>query len=146
MPHFKPLDKLNAEAKISVNKDLPNTNDIDEIWADFHQVMSVDSSEPSYDTLLVLIRALLGLPSSNADFEHCFSVIQKIYSVELSHMERSMVASLLTLKINVEDHHLSFKSSVEMLSGNKSDLRQYNEVQAHPRFTMLLECKRNIIK
>ena len=69
-------------------EDLPNTSNI---WARRHQVKGPGSTEPTY-------AALLSLPASNADSERCFSMVKKIDSEDCSYLERSTVASLLTLK------------------------------------------------
>jgi hypothetical protein len=74
--------------------------------------------------LLVLIRAVLAHPASIADSERCFSMVRKIDSEERSHLERSTVASLLTLKVNVDEHCYSFTPQAEL---NKSAVRRYNE-------------------
>ena len=83
--------------------DLPQSDDhdVDAFWATMHNVRGMGSSIPTYSTLLVLIRALLALPASNGDSERCFSMVRKIDSEDRSHLERSTVASLLTLKINM---------------------------------------------
>lgn len=72
----------------------------------------------------MLVRALLALPASNADSERCFSMVWKIDSEDRSHLHR---ASLLTLKVNVDDNCFNYKPSEEMLKLNKSAVRQYNE-------------------
>ena len=46
--------------------------------ARLHQVRGPGSAEPTFSTLLVLVHALLALPASNADSEHCFSMVQKL--------------------------------------------------------------------
>ena len=60
----------------------------------------------------MLVRAL---PASNADSERCFSMVRKIDSEDRSHLERSTIASLLTLKLDVDDHCYGFKPSEELL-------------------------------
>ncbi len=75
----------------------------------------------------MLVRALLALPASNADSERCFSMVRKIDSEERGHLERSTVALLLTLKINVDDYCYDFKPPEELLKLNKSAVRHYNE-------------------
>ena len=47
-------------------------HDADAFWPKMHNVRGMGSSTPTYSTLLVLIRALLALPSSIADSERCF--------------------------------------------------------------------------
>ena len=114
-------------------EDLPDTNDVGDFWARVHHIRGPGSTEPTYSTLLVLVRALLALPASNADSERCFSMVQKIDSEDRSHLEHSTVASLLTLKINIDDHCFTFEHSEEMFRLNKSAVRQYNE--AHGSYT-----------
>ena len=101
--------------------------DVDEFWASIHEIHTVDTNQPVYSTLLVLIRALLALPASNADSERCFSMVQKIDSEDRSHLERTTVASLLALKLNVDADCFSFKPPKALLEINKSAVRQYNE-------------------
>ena len=85
------------------------------------------STTPTYSTLLVLVRALLSLPASNADSERCFSMVRKIDSEERSHLQRGTVAALLSLKINIDDDCFAYKPSAELLRLNKSAVRKYNE-------------------
>ena len=113
---------------MSGNEDLPDTDDVDEFWAALHEVVSPGSSEPTFTTMLILVRALLSLPASNADSERCFSMVRKIDSEDRSHLERSTVASLLTLKINVDENCYSFNPSEDLLAANKSAVRHYNEM------------------
>lgn len=124
------LDQLKTEAfdfQMAGAEDLPDTNDVDDFWAKLHQIKGPGSSELTYSTLLVLVRALLALPASNADSERCFSMVRKIDSEDRSHLHRSTVASLLTLKINVDDECFNFQPHEDMLKLNKSAVRQYNE-------------------
>ena len=124
------LDQLKAEAfdlQMAGNGDLPDTNDVDNFWARLHQIRSPGSTEPTNSTLLVLVHALLAFPASNADSDDFFSMVRKIDSEDRSHLERSTVASPLTLKINIDDHFFTFEHSEEMLKLNKSAVRQYNE-------------------
>ena len=93
----------------------------------FVRLEAQGSAEPTYSTLLVLVRALLALPASNADSKRCFSMVRKIDSEEHSHLERSTVASLLILKINIDNHCYAFKPSEELPKLNKLAVRQYNE-------------------
>lgn len=83
--------------------------DIDEFWASVHNIHTVDTNQPVYSTLLVLICALLTLPASNADSERCSSTVRKIDLEDRSHLERTTVASLLALKLNVDEECFSYK-------------------------------------
>ena len=124
------LDQLKIEAidfQMADGQDLPDTTNVDDFWARLHEVRGPGSPEPTYSILLVLVHALLALPASNADSERCFSMVRKIDSEERSHLERSTVASLLTLKVNFDDHCYAFKPSEELLKLNKSAVRQYNK-------------------
>ena len=107
--------------QMSGNEDLPDTDDVDEFWAALHEVVSPGSSEPTFATMLILVR--------NADSERCFSMVRKIDSEDRSHLERSTVASLLTLKINVDENCYSFNPSEDLLAANKSAIRHYNEMR-----------------
>ena len=96
------MDQLKTEAfdlQMAGDEDLPGTNDVDNFWARFHQIRSPESTEPTYSTLLVLVRALLALPASNSDNERCFSMVRKIDFEDHCYLECSTVASLLTLKL-----------------------------------------------
>ena len=130
MKSWTKLKTEDFDLQMAGDGDLSDTNDVDDFWARFHQIRSPGSTEPTYSTLLVLVcalRALLTLPASNADSERCFSMVRKIDSEDRSHLERSTVASLLTLKINVDDRCFTFEPSEEMLKFNKSAVRQYNK-------------------
>ena len=70
--------------------DLPEDTNID--TGDLHNIKQIGSTTPLYANLLVLVRALLALPASNADSERSFSMVRKI---------DSNIASLLTLKLNL---------------------------------------------
>ena len=83
-------------------KDLPETSDVDVFWEKVHFIKRPGCDEPIYSTLLVLILALLALPASNADSERCFTMFREIDSEDRAHLDRSTVASLLTLKVNVD--------------------------------------------
>ena len=48
-------------------------------------------------------------------------------SEDRSHLERTTVASLLALKLNVDEGCFSFKSPKALLQMNKSAVRQYNK-------------------
>ena len=124
------LDALRTEALDFQMASLPTSTtgmDVDEFWASIHEIRTVDTNQPVYSTLLVLIRALLALPASNADSERCFSMVRKIDSEDRSHLERTTVASLLALKLNVDEDCFSFKPPKALLEINKSAVRQYNE-------------------
>ena len=124
------LDQLKTEAydlQMADPEDLPDTNDVDDFWAKLHLIKSPGSTESTYATLLVLVRALLALPASNADSERCFSMVRKIDSEDRSHLERSTVASLLTLKIDVDESCFNYEPPEEMLKVNKTAVRLYNE-------------------
>ena len=91
------LDQLKTEVfdlQMASGEDLPDTNDLDNFWARFHQIRSPGSTKPTYSTLLVLVCALLAFPASNADNERCFSMVRKIDSEDHSHLEHNTVASL----------------------------------------------------
>ena len=75
------LDLLKTEAidfQMAATKDLPETSDVDVFWEKVHFIKRPGCDEPIYSNLLVLIRALLALPASNADSERCFSIVRKI--------------------------------------------------------------------
>ena len=92
------LEELKTEA-IDFQKadaaDLPEDTNIDTFWGDLHNFKQIGSTTPLYANLLVLVRALLALPASNADSESSFSMVQKIDSEDSSSLERSTIASLL---------------------------------------------------
>ena len=106
--------------------DLPQETEVDAFWASLHDVKQIGSSIPTYNNLLILVRALLSIPASNADSERCFSMVRKIDSAERSHLERSTVASLLSLKLNVDDDCFDYKPPEDLLKINKSAVRNYN--------------------
>ena len=73
------LDELRTVALDLQMAELPTTADVDEFRASVHTITSVDSGQP-YDSLLVLVRALLALPASNADSEWGFSMVDDCYN------------------------------------------------------------------
>ena len=107
--------------------DLPEDTDVDTFWAAVHGIKLLGSNIPLYANLLVLVRALLALPASNADSERCFSMVRKIDNEERSHLQRSTVASLLSLKLNTDHNCFDYKPSAELLKLNKSAVWQYNQ-------------------
>lgn len=123
------LDALRIEAIDFQMANLPTSSDdnVDEFWASVHNIRTVDTDQLVYGTLLVLIRALLALPASNADSERSFSMVRKIDTEDRSHLERTTVASLLALKINIDSECFSFKPPKALLLKNKSAVRSYNE-------------------
>ena len=76
--------------------DLPENTDVDGFWAVMH-TKQMETNAPCYTNLLILVRALIAIPASNADSKRCFSLVRKIDSEDRSHLERSTVASLLCL-------------------------------------------------
>ena len=66
--------------QMAASDDLPEAPDVDVFWENVHKIKRPGSVEPVYTTLLTLIRALLSLPASNTDSEHCFSMVRKIDS------------------------------------------------------------------
>ena len=124
------LDQLKMEAvdfQMASSEDLPGTKDTDEFWGKLHDIKQPGATEPTYSTLLVLVRALLSLPASNADSERCFSMVRKIDSEDRSHLECSTVGSLLALKMNVDASCFEFNPPEELLQINSSAVRKYNE-------------------
>ena len=122
------LDTLKTEAidfQMSEEDDLPTETDVDSFWASMHQIKHIASSSPVYPNVLVLVRALLSLPASNADSERCFSMVRKIDSEKRSYLERTTVAALLSMKLNIDDC-FNFKPPDELLKINKSAVRAYN--------------------
>ena len=103
------------------------TDDVDTFWAALHDIKHIGSTTPQYANLLVLVRALLALPASNADSERCFSMVWKIDSEDRSHLERSTVASLLSLKLNIDPDCFDYKPPADMLKLNKSAVWRYNQ-------------------
>jgi hypothetical protein len=69
--------------------DLPPGDDVDESWAKWHDVKGMGCTTPTYSTLLVLFRALLALPASNADSER-FSMFCKIDTEERTHFNEAL--------------------------------------------------------
>ena len=82
---------------------------------------------PMCSKLLTFLRVLLALLASNADNEHCFSIVRKIDTGERSHLHHSTVGCLLYLKLNVDDKCHDFKPSDELLKFNKSAVQLYSE-------------------
>ena len=124
------LDELKTEAidfQMADAADLPDDTGVDGFWAELHNIKEIGSTAPQYANLLVLVRALLSLPASNADSERCFSMVRKIDGEERSHLECSTIASLLTLKINVDDDCFNYMPPTELLSLNKSADWRYNQ-------------------
>lgn len=124
------LDELKTEAidfQMADKADLPKVEDVDGFWAALHEIKEMGSATPTYSNLLILVRALLALPASNADSERCFSMVRKIDTEERSHLHRSTIGSLLCLKLNVDDECHNFKPATELLKLNKSAVRLYNE-------------------
>ena len=83
------LDALRTEALDFQMANLPTSIDVGvgEFWASVHKIRTIDTNQPVYSTLLVLMRALPALPASNADSERCFSMVRKIVSEDRSHLE-----------------------------------------------------------
>lgn len=124
------MDLLKAEAidyQMADSSDLPDTDNIDSFWAGMHNVLLLGSNTPMYQHLLTLVRGLLSIPASNADSERCFSMIRKIDSEERSHLNRNTIASLLALKVNIDQDCYHFQPSSELLKLNKTCIRKYNE-------------------
>lgn len=123
------LDQLKTEAidyQMADSKDLPAATDTDLFWAEMHNVKGLSSVSPIYDNLLLLVRALLSIPASNADSERCFSMIRKIDSEERSQLCRQTIASLLALKLNIDEECYNYDPQQELLTLNKSRVRKYN--------------------
>lgn len=120
------LDALKVEAIDFQMADLPQDTEVDAFWASLHNVKQIGTTTPTYNNLLTLVRALLSIPASNADSERCFSIVRKIDSEERSQLERSTVAALLAMKLNVDEDCFDFKPPKELLKINKSAVRNYN--------------------
>ena len=124
------LEELKTEAidfYMADSADLPEHTDVDKFWATLHNVTQIGSTIPLYANLLVLVRALLAIPASNADSERCFSMVRKIDSEDRSHLERSTVASLLALKLNIDQDCFDYTPPPELLKLNKSAVWKYNQ-------------------
>lgn len=106
---------------------LPEDVDVDKFWAALHNVKQIGSTVPLYANLLKLVRALLALPASNADSERSFSMVRKIDSEDRSHLEHRTVASLLALKLNVDQECFDYTPPLELLKLNKSAVWKYNQ-------------------
>ena len=116
------LEELKTEAidfYLADPADLPEYTDLDKFWAALHDVKQIGSTVPLYTNLLVLVRALLAIPASNADSERCFSMVRKIDSEERSHLDRGTVASLLALKLNIDQDCFDYTPPPELLKLNK---------------------------
>lgn len=94
--------------------------------AALHDVKQIGSTVPLYTNLLVLVRALLAILASNADSERCFSMVRKIDSEERSHLDRGTVASLLALKLNIDQDCFDYTPPPK-LKLNKSAVWKYNQ-------------------
>ena len=124
------LEELKTEAivfQMADAADLPEDTNIDTFWGDLHNIKQIGSTTPLYANLLVLVRALLALPASNADSERSFSMVRKIDSEDRSHLERSTIASLLTLKLNLDENCYNFEPTEDLLKLNKSAVWKYNQ-------------------
>ena len=123
------LDLLKAVAidfQMADQSDLPKTDQVDQFWAAMHTIKRIGSPEPLYVNLLVLARALLSLPVSNADSERTFSMTRKIDTEERSHLKRSTIAALLSMKINIDEDCYQFEASDDLLKINSTAVRKYN--------------------
>ena len=112
------MDDLRTEAFGFQMASLPISTtciDLDEFWASIHS------------TLLMLIRALQALPTTNADNERCFSKVRRIDSEDRNDIECTTVASLLALKLSADEDYFIFKPSKALFETNKSEDRQYKE-------------------
>ena len=116
-----------AELPLADPTELPHNGDVNTYWEAVHEIKEMGSTQPQYSNLLVLVRALLALPASNADSERCFSMIRKIDGEERNHLERSTVAALLSLKLNVDEECYEYKPPTELLQINKSAVWKYNQ-------------------
>ena len=123
------MEALKTEAidfQMADEADLPQVTSVDSFWASLHDIKQIGSTTPMYSNLLTLVRALLAFPASNADSERCFSMVRKIDSEDRSHLDRSTVAALLSLKINIDENCFDFKPPENLLKLNKSAVRKYN--------------------
>ena len=85
MSYTGKLEELKTEAVdcIADAVDLPEDTDLDTVWAALHDIKQIGSTTPLYANLLVLVRALLALPASNAEltvsgaFQWCGRLIVK---------------------------------------------------------------------
>ena len=105
------LEELRTETidfYMANSADLPEHSDVDKFWAAFHNVTQIGSTIPLYANLLVLVRGLLTIPASNADSERCFSSVREINSEDRSHLDCSTVASLLALKLNINQDRFNY--------------------------------------
>ena len=118
------MEALKTESidfQIADEADLPQVTSVDSFWASLHDIKQIRSTTPMYSNLLTLVRALPAFPASNADSERCFSMVRKIDSED-----RSTVAALLSLKINIDENCFDFKPPENLLKLNKSAVRKYN--------------------
>ena len=116
-----------AELPLADPAELLHNSDVNTYWEAVHEIKEMGSTQPQYSNLLVLVRALLALLASNADSERCFSMIRKIDGEERNHLERSTVAALLSLKLNVDEECYEYKPPTELLQINKSAVWKYNQ-------------------
>lgn len=107
-------------------RDLPVATQADAFWATMHSIKQIGSPKPLYSNLLILVRALLSLPASNADSEQTFSMVRKIDTEERSQLERSTIAALLSMKINVNVECHEFHPSDDLIKKNGPVVRKYN--------------------
>lgn len=112
---------------MSDESDLPQEESIDDFWAGMQCVYGIGTTTSLYENFLILVRALLAFPVSNADSDRCFSMIRKIDTEERTHLYRESIASLLCLKINIDDDCFSFEPHADLLKQNRSAVRKYNE-------------------
>ena len=123
------LEELKTEAidfYMADPADLPEHTDV-KFWAALHSVTQMGSTIPLYANLLVLVRALLAIPAINADSKRCFSMMRKIDTEDRSHLECSTVASLLALKLNIDQDCFDYIPPPELLKLNKSAVWKYNQ-------------------
>ena len=112
---------------MSDESDLPQEESIDAVWAGMHSLYGIGTTTPLYENFLILVRALLAFPVSNADSERCFSMIRKIDTEERIHLHGETIALFLCLKINIDDDCSSFEPHTDLLKQNRSAVRKYNE-------------------
>lgn len=96
---------------------LPEHADVDKFLVALHNVKQTGSTVPLYANLLKLVRALLALPANS---ERSFSMVRKIDSEDRSHLECKPMASLLALKLNVDQDCFDYTPLLELLKLNKS--------------------------
>lgn len=123
------LDLLKSEVidfQMADKSDLPAENQVDQFWAAMQIIKQIGSPEPLYTNLLSLVRALPSLPASNADSERTFSMVRKIDTEEQNQLEKSTVAALLSMKININAECHEFEPTDDLLKTNSSAVRKYN--------------------